>query len=241
MDLLEAEKKPVNAHPWEISRARRILSLVNPATGVPAADLGSGDLYFTRLLAAKLAAPVIAVDANYERTGREGELVLRRDTAAIAPGALGLVTLLDVLEHVGDDAGFLREAAVLLKPGGTLILTVPAHQRLFSAHDVFLKHYRRYSLAGALRLAEGAGLEVREAFYFFLIPYCVRSLQVFLRKTGSSAEAGVGVAGWKYGGRHLFTRLLTGALELDFTAGRLLGAAGIRLPGLSVCAVCRKK
>lgn len=66
----------------------------------------------------------------------------------------------DVIEHIEADRQALQEMARVLRPGGILVLTVPAHPRLWSAHDEALDHKRRYE-AGVLReLVEGAGLDI---------------------------------------------------------------------------------
>lgn len=54
------------------------------------------------------------------------------------------ILLADVLEHVEDDRGFLRGIAETMRPGATLLITVPAHRWLWSEHDVALGHFRRY-------------------------------------------------------------------------------------------------
>ena len=54
-----------------------------------------------------------------------------------------LVLMLDVLEHLEDDVGAIRTLHKILKPGGTALLTVPALQSLWSAHDIVNEHYRR--------------------------------------------------------------------------------------------------
>ena len=79
---------------------------------------------------------------------------------------------LDVLEHVPDDARAAREARRVLRPGGVLVVTVPAFRSLWSAHDDALHHLRRYRKSEVRRLLEEAGLEVLEAGYynFFLFP-----------------------------------------------------------------------
>lgn len=79
---------------------------------------------------------------------RCGALPEVMDGVDFAPEA---VLMLDVLEHVADDAALLGRALDLVGPGGLLVLTVPADPRLWSAHDRALGHLRRYtadSLAG---------------------------------------------------------------------------------------------
>jgi SAM-dependent methyltransferase len=56
-----------------------------------------------------------------------------------------IVAAFDVLEHIEQDTQVVDEIARILKPGGHLLVTVPAHQWLFSAHDRHLNHVRRYS------------------------------------------------------------------------------------------------
>jgi SAM-dependent methyltransferase len=63
------------------------------------------------------------------------------------------IVYIDVLEHIEDDAGEVLEAAARLRPGGTLIVLVPAHVWLFSPFDAAIGHYRRYSSKSLRRLA----------------------------------------------------------------------------------------
>jgi SAM-dependent methyltransferase len=67
-------------------------------------------------------------------------------------GTFELITCLDVLEHVSDDRRALAELRRVCRPGGWLLVTVPAYQALWSLHDAANHHYRRYSRRG-LRLA----------------------------------------------------------------------------------------
>lgn len=105
-------------------------------------------------------------------------------------GSFDLVCLLDVLEHIGDDEAALARAARLLKPGGSILLTVPAYRWLWSAHDTAHEHRRRYTVAMLMRQARQAGLEVRRAGYFntLLFPLIagVRLLGKCLLRPGQS-------------------------------------------------------
>lgn len=67
-----------------------------------------------------------------------------------------IILLADVLEHIDNEAGFLKAAGFHLKDGGILVVGVPAHQKLFSKYDELVGHKRRYGrlqLENTLRLA----------------------------------------------------------------------------------------
>lgn len=66
----------------------------------------------------------------------------------------------EVLEHIEDDAAALTQWAGWLKPKGTLVLSVPAHPRLWNGRDVWAGHYRRYRKAGLESVFAKAGLEI---------------------------------------------------------------------------------
>ncbi|SOB79704.1 Methyltransferase domain-containing protein [Sphingomonas guangdongensis] len=78
------------------------------------------------------------------------------ELAGVARGAYDLVAVLDVIEHIDDDVAALKAMADALKPGGRILIAVPAHQWMWSAHDVVNHHKRRYSkqtLDAAIRAA----------------------------------------------------------------------------------------
>jgi SAM-dependent methyltransferase/UDP-N-acetylglucosamine transferase subunit ALG13 len=103
-------------------------------------DLGVGDGTFTAALHRDTKLDVVAVDAHpdYLRRMRTAEpnLALVRVATALpfATGAFDSVSALDVLEHVADENGTLAELHRVLRPGGLLVLTVPA-RHAFSALD----------------------------------------------------------------------------------------------------------
>jgi SAM-dependent methyltransferase len=92
-----------------------------------------------------------------------------------------LVTCLDVIEHTPDDERSLRELLRVTRPGGWLVVTVPAYQFLWSSHDVANEHFRRYRRPQLRGAAEAAGWEPRAWTYFntllFLPGAAVRVLE----------------------------------------------------------------
>ena len=80
--------------------------------------------------------------------------------------AYDLVALLDVLEHVEEDREALASIAERLKPGGKILITVPAHPWMWSAHDEVNHHKRRYTRKSLVEVIEAAGLEVEMMSWF---------------------------------------------------------------------------
>jgi len=82
-------------------------------------------------------------------------------------GGAQFVTLLDVLEHQEDDRTFMESLVAKMAPCSTLLLTVPALQRLWSQWDVALGHFRRYDKTSLLSCMEGLPLVVVETSFLF--------------------------------------------------------------------------
>jgi SAM-dependent methyltransferase len=77
-----------------------------------------------------------------------------------------LIAVLDVVEHIEDDVAALKAMADCLAPGGKILIAVPAHAWLWSAHDVVNHHHRRYSKATLKTAIETAGLKPEKLGYF---------------------------------------------------------------------------
>jgi SAM-dependent methyltransferase len=108
------------------------------------------------------------------------------DDIPIAPGWADVVLLLDVIEHLDDDAAGLRAARRVLRDAGVLVVTVPAYRWLWSGHDVALGHRRRYGAAGLRRLVEGAGYRVERLTYFNTVLFpVVAGARLYKRLRGS--------------------------------------------------------
>jgi SAM-dependent methyltransferase len=82
-----------------------------------------------------------------------------------AGNSLDLVTALDVVEHLDDDVAGLKEMKRVLRPGGEVVLFVPAFMFLWGVQDDISNHRRRYTMAGLKAVVSKAGLEIRRASY----------------------------------------------------------------------------
>ncbi len=87
-----------------------------------------------------------------QRFSPEQVIGLAGDKVPLGDASVDMVTALDVLEHVPDDQAVVREFARLLRPGGTVVVTVPAFMLLWSEWDESLHHFRRYRRAGLAAL-----------------------------------------------------------------------------------------
>lgn len=132
-------------------------------------DIGAGSGFFTRhLLNTGKAQQGICVDTGYEQDrdeNLEGKSIAFRTTVQDSPA--DLVLLMDVLEHVDDDVGLLSPYVKAVKSGTEFVISVPAFQFLWSGHDLFLEHRRRYTLNAIEAVARESGLTHVRGFYAF--------------------------------------------------------------------------
>lgn len=244
-------------HPWELSRAnffrRQLAHHLRPGTRV--LDVGAGDGYFASSLVAAVrpGGEVVCFDAGYSN---DQLAELQRTMPAglgftsVKPASrFDVVLMLDVLEHVADDRGFLADIVRgSLASGGVLVASVPAYQSLFTRHDLGLRHHRRYTIGGLRRLMRDAGLEVATSGGLFhgLLP--VRAAQklgeiVCGRWTRPAPDAApehvdTGLTHWK--GSRWLSHIVLGVLGMDNRVSAACARARIPLPGLSGWALGRK-
>lgn len=256
MDLVEAThvfSGEGARHPWERARldvARKLIARhVALAPGSIVIDIGCGDAFVTASLAAEFPdARFYGVDSGFTSQWLAGapprhpnlSLLRNLDEAPHGARAAALILLMDVIEHVADDRAFLdqlRERG-LVDAQTRLLVTVPAYQWLFTAHDEFLHHYRRYSNRSLRARLEQSGFQVDEIGYFFFSLLPARLMQLGRERLfGRRAVTGTGL---NNPGHAAGASWLTHLLRADAGLGFALRKAGISLPGLSNFAVCRK-
>lgn len=162
-------------HWWFVAR-RGILEtllrrVVCPKSEARILEVGCGTGHNLAMLKkfGKVEASELDASARALASKRLGDTVKAAklpDLSMFERNAYDLVALLDVLEHVPDDLASLRAIHRRLKPGGALLLTVPANPWMWSAHDAAHHHFRRYTRKQLEELFLRSGLEVQLLSYF---------------------------------------------------------------------------
>lgn len=197
-------------------------------------DVGAGSGFFSRrILATTPAREATCVDPNYTVETEEtiaGKPL--RFLRKVEGSPADLVLMMDVIEHVQDDIALVGEYAASAASGTHFLVTVPAFMWLWSGHDVFLEHYRRYTLAGLTDVLRKAGLQMVHGHYFFgaVLPM-VAAVRGWKRLTQKGQPAG---SDMKPVGRPI-NEALFGLSALEVSLMRLN-----RLGGTSVFALARK-
>ena len=161
----------VNYHGW-------VMDLVRANLRGPVLEVGIGYGQYARALAPGIDEYVgvdISEDliARARERGVPGHVELGVCDASddsmldlVGRDRFGSVLILNVLEHIEDDVGVLDRLRRALRPGGTLMVLVPAHQALYGPMDEYAGHHLRYSRSVLRERMERAGLRVEQTRYF---------------------------------------------------------------------------
>ena len=170
-------------HWWHATRRRLIVSLVDRAyggrTGLRLLDVGAGTGRVLEELRKLGSTTGLDLDDDALRFCRRRGLdtAIKANLLALPfPAATFDVALaLDVMEHIEDHVGAMREVARCLRPGGRLFIFVPAHPWLWSLQDEVSHHVRRYTARTLREAVLAAGYEIEQLGYFntFLMPAVV--------------------------------------------------------------------
>ncbi len=162
-------------HWWFVARRRILADLIAREVTLPAQarilEIGCGTGHNFEMLGRFGRVDAIEIDEGARalaslRLGREVGTAPLPELTGIPDGTYDLIALLDVLEHIEEDRESLASIKRKLAPGGRILLTVPANQWMWSAHDAAHHHHRRYSKARLARVIKDAGLRTETISYF---------------------------------------------------------------------------
>ncbi len=253
MDLKERHRIDcLSRHPWEISRGKVIADILRGTIDGVAniLDIGCGDLFLEECLSQYYPESCFfCVDIAFTEeevtflNQKQKNISVYNDLKAFAAEnqQVDVILLLDVLEHIEDPLLFLNQ--LLDSPFVTkdtyLLITVPAFQGLYTSHDRFLGHYRRYCLGQLKDLLCKVRLENRQSGYFYFTLLLPRFLQRLKEKWISEGKGTTGLVEWK--GGKMLTGGLCWVLTMDYRIGKFFRKMGIGLPGLSNYVLCKKE
>ena len=166
-----------------------------------------------------------------KRLGRTVMSAPLPELAGVPSHHYDLIGAFDVIEHVDDDAAALASIATRLKSGGKFVMAVPAHQWMWTAHDVVNHHKRRYSKHALKRLIEASPMKLTKIGYFnsLLFPLAVAERAASKLRNKENADV------------RLPTALLNVTFEKVFAAERYLVGRLPLPPGLSLFAVAEAR
>ncbi len=232
----------VDEHHWWYRGRRRVIRAELDRLALPAgarildAGCGSGRTLQELVDYGQVSGLELNDEAAELARGRGlGEVMIGRlEALPWEDATFDLITCLDVIEHVPDDITALEELRRVCRPGGWLLVTVPAYQALWSRHDEANHHYRRYSRPRLRGSAAAAGWRIEHVSSFnslLLAPAAAVRLaqRRFGAGNGSTSDLDLGPA-W-----------LNDVLEWPLALEARWLRAGHALPaGLSLLALLRR-
>jgi SAM-dependent methyltransferase len=162
-------------HWWYRARRRILADLIARRIRLPKdariLEIGCGTGHNLEMLGHFGTVDALEVDAEARavasrRLGRPVGSAPLPELPDVADGSYDLIAILDVIEHIERDREALASIARKLKPGGRILITVPAFPWMWSAHDVVNHHFRRYTKGTLKRLVHEAGLKLDFLSYF---------------------------------------------------------------------------
>ncbi len=152
-----------------------------PSESAVIMDIGCSSGYMIRDLRARFPRATV-LGADYVRGPLEKLAAVMPETPLVQfdlvecplPGScVDVLVLLNVLEHIEDDAAAAKQMYRLLRPGGIAVVEVPAGPHLFDVYDKLLLHHRRYTAGQIESTLRGAGFQILESSHlgFFLYPF----------------------------------------------------------------------
>jgi SAM-dependent methyltransferase len=197
-EVYEAMAEHDERHWWYRARRQVVAELIRRKVPLPdggkGLEIGCGTGHNLAMLGEFAAMDALEVDpvARGLAEKRLGHEVLSAPLPAlegVPDDAYDMVAALDVIEHIADDKAALEGIARVLKPGGKLVMTVPAHQWMWSAHDVVNHHQRRYSKRDFKTLVDRSPLKLEAIGYLNSLLFPVAMAQRLASKLSGKEDA----------------------------------------------------
>ncbi|MFO1058625.1 MAG: class I SAM-dependent methyltransferase [Dongiaceae bacterium] len=188
-------------------------------------DVGAADGRFALpLLRQGREVHCVEIDPAFCRALAQAGLPVSPDLATLPDGSFEAAYALNVLEHVADDAGMLAQLHAKLRPGGRLLIYVPAFQLLYSPLDLAVGHLRRYRRRDLEPLLHRAGFAVERLRYVDSLGFAAALAYRLLNRDGRLDPRAI----------LLYDRIL-------FPVSRILDPVAGRLFGKNLIAVARRR
>ncbi len=223
-------------HWWYRARREVLAALIRREAQPPAnahvLEIGCGTGHNLGMLSEFGAVDALELDDEAravaeQRLGRSVMSAPLPELEGVPERHYDLIGAFDVIEHIDDDQAALASIAQRLKPGGKLVVTVPAHQWMWSAHDVVNHHKRRYSRKALRALVESSPLKLERIGYFNSLLFPLAVAERLSSKLRGKDDADLSLP----------PKPLNAALERVFALERYLVARLPLPPGLSLFAV----
>ena len=227
-------------HWWYRARRKVLAELIRREARPPAdakvLEIGCGTGHNLAMLGEFGHVEALELDdearaVSERRLGRKVMSAPLPELAGVPERHYDLIGAFDVIEHIEDDAAALASIAARLKPGGKLVVAVPAHQWMWSAHDVVNHHKRRYSKRSLRRLVESSPMRLINIGYFNSLLFPLAVAERAASKLRDKEDADV----------KLPPAPLNAAFEKVFAAERYLVGRLPLPPGLSLFAVAEAR
>lgn len=223
-------------HWWYLGRRQVIEALIDRLARPPAdgriLEVGCGTGHNLSMLRKFAEVDAVELDESVRaiaetRLGRQVMSDRLPELQGVPDKAYDLIGAFDVIEHINDDQAALQAIARKLRPGGKLVLTVPAHPWMWSAHDVVNHHKRRYSKRSLKALVDASPLNLGSIGYLNSLLFPLAIAERMASKLAGKQDAKLGIP----------PEPLNNALTGIFAAERhLIGRLPLP-PGLSLYAV----
>ena len=197
-EVYEAMAEHDERHWWYRARRQIIAELIRRKVPLPKdaklLEIGCGTGHNLPMLGEFGSVDALEVDpiARGMAEKRLGRTVLSSPLPALdglPDDTYDMVAALDVVEHIPDDKAALEGISRVLKPGGKLLMTVPAHQWMWSAHDVVNHHQRRYSKRDFKRLVNESPLKLESIGYLNSLLFPLAMAQRLASKLTGNEDA----------------------------------------------------